>query len=92
MLEMPFSEGVSGLMVTDCLRNYVMEYHVDGFILNPYNVPMDIILKINSFRSPDFKTPDEFQNVMRRFLKVTERGCNGCDVSDKKRWDLERYL
>ena len=45
VLEMPFAEGISGLMVTDCLRNYVMEYHVDGFILNPYNVPMDIILK-----------------------------------------------
>ena len=45
VLEMPFAEGISGLMVTDCLRNYVMEYHVDGFILNPYNVPMDIIFK-----------------------------------------------
>ena len=32
VLEMPFAEGISGLMVTDCLRNYVMEYHVDGFI------------------------------------------------------------
>ena len=31
VLEMPFAEGISGLMVTDCLRNYVMEYHVDGF-------------------------------------------------------------
>ena len=73
VLEMPFAEGISGLMVTDCLRNYVMEYHVDGFILNPYNVPMDIILKdpiLTGVRI--LKHAEEYQNVMRRFLKGDE--------------------
>ena len=70
VLEMPFAEGISGLMVTDCLRNYVMEYHVDGFILNPYNVPMDIILKDpNSYGSPDFKTRRRISECDASFLK-----------------------
>ena len=56
VLEMPFAEGISGLMVTDCLRNYVMEYHVDGFILNSYG-------------SPDFKTRRRISECDASFLK-----------------------
>ena len=90
VLEMPFSEGVSGLMVTDCLRNYVMEYHVDGFILNPYNVPMDIILKdpiLSGVRI--LRHAEEFQNVMRRFLKGDEGVVTDVMYQTRKRWDLE---
>ena len=90
VLEMPFAEGISGLMVTDCLRNYVMEYHVDGFILNPYNVPMDIILKdpiLSGVRI--LRHADEFQNVMRRFLKGDEGVVTDVMYQTRKRWDLE---
>ena len=90
VLEMPFAEGISGLMVTDCLRNYVMEYHVDGFILNPYNVPMDIILKdpiLTGVRI--LKHAEEYQNVMRRFLKGDEGVVTDVMYQTRKRWDLE---
>jgi len=73
VLEMPFSVGVSGLMVEECLRFYVMEYHIDGFILNPYVVSMESL-----YRDPILKKTklirhqEGFQNVMRRFLKGDE--------------------
>lgn len=90
VLEMPFSEGVSGLIVTECLRNYVMEYHVDGFILNPYNVPMDTILKdpiLTGVRI--LRHAEEYQNVMRRFLKGDEGVVTDVMYQTRKRWDLE---
>lgn len=73
VLHMPFADGVSGLMIQECLRYYVMEYHVDGFILNPYTAPMgsiysDPLLK----KTKIMKYQDTFQNVMRRFLKGDE--------------------
>ena len=41
VLEMPFVPGISANYVTECLRFYMLEYHVDGFVLNPYNVPWE---------------------------------------------------
>ena len=39
VLEMPFDSGnISTDYVTECLRFYMLEYHVDGFVVNPYNV------------------------------------------------------
>ena len=35
VLEMPFVPGISANYVTECLRFYMLEYHVDGFVLNP---------------------------------------------------------
>ena len=40
VLEMPFSEGMPGFLAEECLRYYRMEYHIDGFILNPLTAPM----------------------------------------------------
>ena len=31
-------------MMEECLRYYVLEYHIDGFILNPVLAPMEAIL------------------------------------------------
>ena len=41
VLEMPFSGNVPKQMMEECLRYYMMEYHVDGFILNPSSAPME---------------------------------------------------
>ncbi len=73
VLEMPFTGDVSKQMIEECLRYYMMEYHVDGFILNPYTAPMesiaaDPILKTTKI----FTHQTDFQNVMRRFLKGDE--------------------
>ncbi len=57
----------------DCLKYYMLEYHVDGFVVNPYHVPweglkQDPLLKGVKIMQKD----DRFQNVMRRFLKGDE--------------------
>ena len=73
VLEMPFTEDVSKQMMEECLRYYMIEYHIDGFILNPQIAPMEAI-----YADPILKKTKimvhrtEFQTVMRRFLKGDE--------------------
>lgn len=77
VLEMPFSQGVSSQTVLECLRFYMLEYHVDGFVVNPYTVSWEL-LKEDPFLK-DVKLmqrQDGFQNVMRRFLKGDENMIN----------------
>ena len=38
---MPFEAGISAQKARACLKFYLLEYHVDGFVVNPYNVPWD---------------------------------------------------
>ena len=44
VLNLPFSEHIMPQMMEECLRYYVLEYHIDGFILNPVLAPMEAIL------------------------------------------------
>ncbi len=72
-LEMPFVSGIPELMAEECLRFYVMEYHIDGFILNPCVVSMDSICADPLLKKTKImKHKESFQNVMRRFLKGDE--------------------
>lgn len=73
VLEMPFDSSMPGQMMEACLRYYRMEYHIDGFILNPSVAPMgciysDPVLK----KTKILHHQTGFQNVMRRFLKGDE--------------------
>lgn len=73
VLEMPFAEGVSRLLAEECLRYYVMEYHIDGFILNPYIVRMEDMQSDPVLgKTKIMKHQEGFQNVARRFLKGDE--------------------
>ena len=77
VLEMPFDAGISPQTVVECLRFYMFEYHIDGFVVNPYVVPWDI-LSMDPFLK-DIKLmrkDDGFQNVMRRYLKGDENMVN----------------
>ena len=90
IMEMHFVPEQTAGAIIEILRYWVMEYHVDGFILNPYNVPMDIILKdpiLSGVRI--LRHADEFQNVMRRFLKGDEGVVTDVMYQTRKRWDLE---
>ncbi|MDD3360079.1 MAG: alpha-amylase family glycosyl hydrolase [Hespellia sp.] len=73
VLYFPFEEGIRTQLVEKCLEYYVLEYHVDGFILNPYNAPMQSI-KQNPLlaNTKIMKKEERFQNVMRQFLKGDE--------------------
>ncbi|MCI8711426.1 MAG: glycogen debranching protein [Ruminococcus sp.] len=73
VLEMPFVPDILPHDAVDCLKYYMLEYHVDGFVVNPYHVPweglkQDPLLKGVKIMQKD----DRFQNVMRRFLKGDE--------------------
>lgn len=73
ILEMPFTEGTTFSLILDCLRYWVMQYHVDGFIVNPYICNPDELAKDPALaKSKILKKEDGFQNVMRRFLKGDE--------------------
>ena len=73
VLEMPFSGNVPKQMMEECLRYYMMEYHVDGFILNPSSAPMVGICAYPILKKTKIMVHQTgFQTVMRRFLKSDE--------------------
>ncbi len=76
-LEMPFAEGVPVQTVLECLRFYMLEYHVDGFVVNPYTVPWEVLCEDPFLKDVKLmRKDDSFQNVMRRFLKGDENTVN----------------
>lgn len=73
ILEMPFDGAAPRHMIEDCLRHYMMEYHVDGFILNPSVVPIEEVIQDPILKKTKILQHETgFQNVMRRFLKGDE--------------------
>lgn len=78
VLEMPFDYGTPNYLMEDCLRHYVMNYHIDGFTVNPSIAPMEAIYKDPVLKNTKiFTHRDDFQNVMRRFLKGDEGMVSG---------------
>ena len=70
---MPFTEKILPQTALECLRFYLLEYHVDGFVVNPYNVPWDSLNADPILKGAKiFKKEEGFQNSMRRFLKGDE--------------------
>lgn len=73
ILEMPFSEETSWRLIEDCLRFYRLEYHIDGFVLDPWTAPVDAIRKDPLLSETKIMTRQpEFSRVMRQFLKGDE--------------------
>jgi len=70
VLEMPFDESVPKQLIVDCLRYYVMEYHIDGFVCNHFIAPMDVLYSDPYLKNAKImKHHTEFKDTMRRFLK-----------------------
>ena len=77
VLEMPFTSDTAPQTALECLRFYMMEYHIDGFVVNPYTVPWDMLSNDPFLKDIKLiRKDDEFQNVMRRFLKGDENMVN----------------
>lgn len=73
VLEMPFCTAADKMMMLECLRYYVMEYHIDGFILNPFVVSMESVHADPFLKKTKIMEHElGFQTVMRRFLKGDE--------------------
>ncbi len=70
VLEMPFTPEISQQMALECLKYYMLEYHIDGFLLNPYHVSMEGLEQDPLLKGVKLLHKEEcFQNIMRRFLK-----------------------
>ncbi len=77
VLEMPFSEGISYQMALECLKFYMMEYHIDGFVVNPYLISWEFLSQDPFLKDIKLMRRDDgFQNVMRRYLKGDENMVN----------------
>lgn len=73
VLEMPFYSGMPKLRMLECLQYYRMEYHIDGFIVNPEVAPMELFGQDPLLADTKILHHNtDFQNVMRRFLKGDE--------------------
>lgn len=73
VLEMPFTEDTPQIMIIDCLRYWVMQYHIDGFIVNPLICDINALKKDAILgRTKISKKDDSFQRIMRCFLKGDE--------------------
>ena len=73
ILEMPFTGDTPKMQIWECLRFWVMEYHVDGFIVNPCIIDREFLANDPVlYGTKIMKKQDDFQNTMRRFLKGDE--------------------
>ncbi len=73
VLEMPFEAGILPQMALQCLQYYMLEYHIDGFVLNPYNVPWEMMVHDPILKGIKImRKNDWFQNTIRRFMKSDE--------------------
>lgn len=73
ILNFPFDATIHPQMMLECLYYYMMEYHVDGFVLNPVLAPVNCILTDPILKGLKIIYYDDgFQNVMRRYLKGDE--------------------
>nr|WP_317282357.1 alpha-amylase family glycosyl hydrolase [uncultured Sellimonas sp.] len=70
---LPFYEEMPKQKMLECLRYYRQEFHIDGFIVNPYIAPIDVIKSDDYLKNIKLIVKkEEFQNEMRRFLKGDE--------------------
>ena len=73
VLEMPFTEKDLPQDILACLRFYMLEYHIDGFVVNPYRVSWEMLVNDPYLKGIKIlRKEDRFQNIMRRFLKGDE--------------------
>ena len=77
VLEMPFDQDVPPQTALECLRFYMLEYHVDGFVVNPYCVPWEMLCADPLLTDIKLMRKDDaFQNIMRRYLNGDENMIN----------------
>ncbi len=73
VLEMPFTAGTPKTLMEDCLRYYVLEYHIDGFVLDPSWAPMDSVRQDPVLKQTKIlEHASDFRDTMRRFLRGDE--------------------
>lgn len=78
ILNLPFTAEVSHSKIVECIHYYMLEFHVDGFIVNPYCAPFEELRKDPLLSNTKIlRQKDDFQDIMRRFLKGDEGMIDG---------------
>ena len=78
ILNLPFTAEVSHSNIVECIHYYMLEFHVDGFIVNPYCAPFEELRKDPLLSNTKIlRQKDDFQDIMRRFLKGDEGMIDG---------------
>lgn len=78
ILNLPFTAEVSHSNIVECIHYYMLEFHVDGFIVNPYCAPFEELRKDPLLLNTKIlMQKDDFQDIMRRFLKGDEGMIDG---------------
>ncbi len=73
VLEMPFTAQTPKTLMEDCLRFYVTEYHIDGFVLDPSWAPVDAVRQDPLLAQTKIvEHTADFRDAMRRFLRGDE--------------------
>ena len=71
VLEMPFTAGLPAHTALECLRFYMLEYHVDGFVVNPYCVPWEMLVSDPLLK--DIKTDEKGRCVPEYHAPVSSK-------------------
>ena len=78
ILNLPFTAEVSHSNIVECIHYYMLEFHVDGFIVNPCCTPFEELRKDPLLSNTKIlRQKDDFQDIMRRFLKGDEGMIDG---------------
>ncbi len=78
VLYFPFSQNTPKMQMVECLRYFRMEFHIDGFVLNAYHTPMDVVLSDPILKGTKIlQNKEDFQFAMRRFLKGEDGAVEG---------------
>ncbi len=86
ILDMPFVERETSHFQLECLRYWVLQYQVDGFLLNPCVTNVEEMKQDCILQNRKILVADEgFQTTMRRFLKGDE------DMVQDVMWKLRQH-
>lgn len=78
ILNLPFTAEVSHSNIVECIHYYMLEFHVDGFIVNPCCTPFEELRKDPLLSNTKIlRQKNDFQDIMRRFLKGDEGMIDG---------------
>lgn len=73
ILDMPFVDAPSLGFQIECMRHYVLQYQIDGFVVNPYITNLEEVNKDPILRYVKLLTQqDDYMIAMRKFLKGDE--------------------
>lgn len=91
IMEICFAEGSNQYLIMDCLRYWVLEYHIDGFRINDNIVPVDIIAADPMFSHIKLFTTS--WNLKKIYSdSFIPDYCNLAEYNDGFLVDIRRYL